>query len=71
VTAGNCGAFGTARPLASVYTFKTGGNPVATIIVGVDDTPRSEDAIALAGQLARSAVAEMVAACERAARVTE
>jgi nucleotide-binding universal stress UspA family protein len=36
---------------------------VATIIVGVDDTPRSEDAIALAGELARSAGAEIVAVC--------
>jgi nucleotide-binding universal stress UspA family protein len=36
---------------------------VATIIVGVDDTPRSEDAIALAGELARSSGAEIVAVC--------
>jgi len=36
---------------------------VATIMVGVDDTPRSEDAIALAGDLARSAGAEIVAVC--------
>jgi nucleotide-binding universal stress UspA family protein len=36
---------------------------MATIIVGVDDTPRSEDAIALAGELARCAGAEIVAVC--------
>lgn len=34
-----------------------------TIIVGVDDSPRSEDAIALAGALARAAGAEIVAVC--------
>ena len=36
---------------------------MATIIVGVDDTPRSEDAIALAGDLARAAGARIVAVC--------
>jgi nucleotide-binding universal stress UspA family protein len=36
---------------------------MSTIIVGVDDSPRSEDAIALAGTLARAAGAEIVAVC--------
>jgi nucleotide-binding universal stress UspA family protein len=36
---------------------------VATIIVGVDDTPRSEDAVALAGDLARATGAEVLAVC--------
>jgi nucleotide-binding universal stress UspA family protein len=36
---------------------------MATIIVGVDDSPRSEDAIALAGALARAAAADVLAVC--------
>jgi nucleotide-binding universal stress UspA family protein len=36
---------------------------MSTIIVGVDDSPRSEDAIALAGTLARAAGADIVAVC--------
>jgi len=36
---------------------------MSTIIVGVDDSPRSEDAIALAGTLARAAGADVVAVC--------
>jgi len=36
---------------------------VATIIVGVEDSPRSEDAVALAGDLARTTGAEIVAVC--------
>src|SRR5206468_5909178 len=46
---------------------RAGGAPsvpaMATIIVGVDDSPRSEDAIALAGTLARAAGADIVAVC--------
>src|SRR3954469_25275778 len=34
-----------------------------TIIVGVEDSPRSEDAIAVAGTLARAAGADIVAVC--------
>jgi nucleotide-binding universal stress UspA family protein len=40
-----------------------GGAVVPTIVVGVDDSPRSEDAVALAGDLARAAGAEIVAVC--------
>jgi nucleotide-binding universal stress UspA family protein len=36
---------------------------VATIIVGVEDSPRSEDAVALAGDLARITGAEVLAVC--------
>ena len=36
---------------------------MSTIIVGVDDSPRSEDAVALAGTLARAAGADIVAVC--------
>jgi nucleotide-binding universal stress UspA family protein len=36
---------------------------MSTIIVGVDDSPRSEDAIALAGTLAHAAGADIVAVC--------
>ena len=35
----------------------------ATIIVGVDDSPRAQDAIALAGDLARATGAEVLAVC--------
>ena len=34
-----------------------------TIIVGVDDSPRSEDAVALAGDLARAGGGEILAVC--------
>ena len=37
--------------------------PVATIIVGVEDSPRSQDAVALAGDLARITGAEILAVC--------
>src|SRR5215470_8908323 len=36
---------------------------MATIIVGVEDSPRSEDAVALAGTLARATGAEILAVC--------
>ncbi len=36
---------------------------MATIIVGVEDSPRSEDAVALAGALARVAGADVLAVC--------
>lgn len=36
---------------------------MATIIVGVEDSPRSEDAVALAGDLARATGADVLAVC--------
>jgi nucleotide-binding universal stress UspA family protein len=36
---------------------------MTTIIVGVDDSPRSEDAVALAGVLARAGAADVLAVC--------
>ena len=42
---------------------RLGGSTVATIIVGVEDSPRSQDAVALAGDLARITGAEILAVC--------
>jgi nucleotide-binding universal stress UspA family protein len=40
-----------------------GGSHVATIVVGIEDSLRAEDAVALAGELARAAGAEVRAVC--------
>lgn len=51
------------RSVEDVPIDASGGSTVATIIVGVEDSPRSEDAVALAGDLARATGAEVVAVC--------
>ena len=54
------------RALAVLYTgirAEPEEATVPTIIVGVDDSPRSEDAVALAGDLARAAGGEILAVC--------
>jgi hypothetical protein len=40
---------------------QSGGNTVATIVVGIEDSFRAEDAVALAGDLAAAADAEVLA----------
>ena len=52
-----------APSVAARHLSDPGGSTVATIVVGIEDSLRGQDAVALAGDLARASGAEVLAVC--------
>src|SRR4051812_35024889 len=51
------------RPSVRTREPQDPGGSMATIVVGIEDSLRGEDAVALAGDLARNSTAEVLAVC--------